>query len=72
MKTFNKLLIASALAAAFAAPAFAGEEATLAERNVYSNAQHGWTQSYAMDKSASKMSHRGWHWTKDQSVASQR
>ncbi len=36
MKNLSKLLIAAALATAFAAPAFAGEEATLQERNVYS------------------------------------
>ncbi len=53
MKTFSKLLIASALVVIFAAPSFAsavGTEAqTLAERNVYANPPAGnWAGAYAM------------------------
>lgn len=35
MKTFAKILFASALTASFALPALAAEESTLAERNTY-------------------------------------
>ena len=57
MKTFRKLLVASAFVASFAAPAFAWdvqfEGLTLQERNVYTNPQpapaKGWTKAYAME-----------------------
>jgi hypothetical protein len=72
MKTFTTLLVASALAASFAAPAFAGEEATLAERNVYTNPQPSRTPIYAMAPMKLKHANSGWsYWTKDQSIASQ-
>ena len=60
MKTFRKLLVASALVVSFAAPAFAWdvqfEGLTLTERNVYTNPQpapaKAWTKAYAMEAPA--------------------
>ena len=55
MKTFSKLLVASALVASFAAPALASavgsEGMLLAERNVYTNppSANGWSNAYAME-----------------------
>ena len=74
MKTFTTLFVASVLAASFAAPALAGEGATLAKRNVNSNPQPRAAHAYAMAPKKFKhvkgvWSH--WHWTKDQSIASQ-
>jgi hypothetical protein len=71
MKTITKLLVASALAASFAAPALAGEEALIAERNV-SNTQQGWAQAYAMASTKSKTANVTWsNASKDLSIAGQ-
>jgi hypothetical protein len=72
MKTFTKLLVASALAASFAAPALAGEEALIAERNAAGNTQQSWTQNYAMDSMKSKDANVTWsNASKDLSIATQ-
>ena len=72
MKTFTKLLAASAFAASFAAPALAGEEALIAERNASSNTQQAWTQAYAMTPMKSKHASVSWsNAGKDLSIATQ-
>ncbi len=72
MKSFTKLLVASTLAASLAAPALAGEEALIAERNASSNTQQGWAQDYAMASTKSKHANVTWsNAGKDLSIASQ-
>lgn len=68
MKTFSKLLAASALVASFAAPALAWdvqfEGLTLAERNAYTNPQpaKGWTKAYAMQMPSKRHMSTGARW----------
>ena len=72
MKTFTKLLVASTLAASFAAPALAGEEALIAERNASGDTQQAWTQNYTMASMKSKHANVIWsNAGKDLSIATQ-